>query len=45
MDTIKEINGMDLTELEDIKKKWQQYTHTKKNYTEKIFMMQITMIV
>ena len=26
MDTIKEINGMDLTELEDIKKKWQQYT-------------------
>ena len=26
MGTIKERNGMDLTEAEDIKKKWQQYT-------------------
>ena len=26
MGTIKERNGMDLTEAEDIKKRWQQYT-------------------
>ena len=26
MDTIKETNGMDLTEVEDIKKRWQEYT-------------------
>ena len=26
MDTIKDINGMDLTEEEDIKKRWQEYT-------------------
>ena len=26
MDSIKERNGMDLTEAEDIKKKWQKYT-------------------
>ena len=26
MDTIKDRNGMDLTETEDIKKKWQEYT-------------------
>ena len=26
MGTIKERNGMDLTEAEDIKKKWQEYT-------------------
>jgi len=26
MDSIKERNGMDLTEAEDIKKKWQEYT-------------------
>ena len=26
MGTIKNINGMDLTEAEDIKKRWQQYT-------------------
>ena len=26
MDTIKVGNGMDLTEAEDIKKKWQEYT-------------------
>ena len=24
--TIEDINGMDLTEAEDIKKRWQQYT-------------------
>ena len=26
MDTIKERNGMDLIEAEDIKKRWQEYT-------------------
>ena len=26
MGTIKERNGMDLTEVEDIKKRWQEYT-------------------
>ena len=26
MGTIKGINGMDLTEAEDIKKRWQEYT-------------------
>ena len=26
MSTIKDINGMDLTETEDIKKRWQEYT-------------------
>ena len=31
MGTIKDRNGMDLTEAEDIKKRWQQYM---KNYTK-----------
>ena len=26
MDSIKDSNGMDLTEAEDIKKRWQEYT-------------------
>ena len=28
MGTIEDRNGMDLTEAEDIKKKWQEYTRT-----------------
>ena len=32
----------DLTKVEDIKKKWQEYTN---NYKEQIFMTQITMMV
>ena len=33
MDTIKDRNGMDLTEAEDIKKRWQEYTEELyKNY-------------
>ena len=28
MDLIKDRNGMDLTEAEDIKKRWQEYTRT-----------------
>ena len=42
MGSIKDRNGMDLTEAEDIKKKWQEYM---KYYTEKILMMQITTMV
>ena len=30
MDTIKDRNGMDLTEAEDIKKRWQEYTEEYK---------------
>ena len=41
MDTIKDRNGMDLTEAENIKKRWQEY----KNYTKKISMTQITMML
>ena len=40
--TRKDRNGMDLTETENIKKRWQEY---KKNYTKKIFMTQITTMV
>ena len=38
----KDRNGMDLTEAEDIKKRWQEYTE---NCTEKIFMTQIITVV
>ena len=43
MGTIKDKNGMDLTEAKDIKKKWQEYM--EELYTKKIFMSQITMMV
>ena len=39
MGSIKDRNGMDLTEAEGIKKRWQEYTE-EKNYTKKIFMTQ-----
>ena len=39
--TIKDRNGMDLTEAEDIKKRWQEYTELYK----KIFMTQIITMV
>ena len=42
MGSIKERNGMDLTEAEDIKKRWQD---TQKNCTKKIFMIQIITVV
>ena len=42
MGSIKDRNDMDLTEAEDIKKRWQD---TQKNYTKKIFMTQITTMV
>ena len=38
MGSIKDRNGMDLTEAEDIKKKWQEYTE---ELIKKIFMTQI----
>ena len=31
MGTIKDRNGMDLKEAEDIKKRWQEYTYTKRS--------------
>ena len=42
MGTIKDTNGMELTELGGIKKKCQEYTE---DYTKKIFMAQIIMMV
>ena len=42
MDTIKERNGMDLTEAEDIKKRWQEYTE---ELYKKILMTQIPTMV
>ena len=41
MGTIKDRNGMDLREAEDIEKRWQD---TQKNCTKKIFMTQIIMM-
>ena len=43
MGSIKGRNGKDLTEAEDIKKRWQEYTelYTEKLYKKKIFMTQI----
>ena len=40
MGTIKDGNGKDLTEAEEIKKRWQEYTELYK----KVFMTQITMM-
>ena len=40
MGSIKDRNDMDLTEAEDIKKRWQEHTEEKKT-----FMAQITMMV
>ena len=42
MGSIKDRNGMDLTEAEDIKKRCK---NTQKNYTKKIFMTQIITMV
>ena len=43
MGSIKDRNGMDLREAEDIKKRWQEYT--KKLYEKKSFMTQIITMV
>ena len=42
MSTIRNRNGMDLTEAEDIKKRWQEYTE---ELYKKIFMTHITTVV
>ena len=43
MGTIKDRNDMDLTEAEDIKKRWQEYKEDL--YKKKVFMTQmITMV-
>ena len=42
MGSIKDRNGMDVTEAEDIKKRWQEYTE---ELYKKIFMTQITTMV
>ena len=42
MGSIKDRNGIDLTEAEDIKKRWQEYTE---EYTKKIFLTQIITMV
>ena len=42
MGSIKDRNGMDLTEAEDIKRKWQEYTE---ELYQKIFMTKISMMV
>ena len=42
MGSIKDRNGMDLTEAENIKKRWQEYME---ELYKKIFMTQITMMV
>ena len=41
MSSIKDRNGMDLTEAEDIKKRWQEYMEElyKKIFTTQIIMM------
>ena len=42
MGSIKDTNDMDLTEADDIKKRWQD---TQKNCTKKIFMTHIIMMM
>ena len=42
MGTIKGRSSKDLREAEEIKKRWQEYTE---NYTKKVFMTLITMMV
>ena len=43
MGTIKDRNGMDLTEAEDIKKRWEEIH--RRTVQKKIFMIQITLMV
>ena len=42
MGTLKDRNGMDLTEAEDVKKRWQEYR--EELHIKKIFMTQIITI-
>jgi len=44
--TIKDRNGMDLKEIDDIEKRWQEYIeelYTKKIFTTKIIMMVLSL--
>ena len=43
MGTVKERNGTDLTEAEDIKKRWQEYTEPL--YKRKVLMTPLTTMV
>ena len=43
MGTVEDRNGMDLTEAEDIKKRWQEYR--RRTIQKKIFMTQIMTMV
>ena len=43
MGTIKDRNGMNLTEADDIKKRWQEYI--EELYKKKVLMTQITTMV
>ena len=46
MDPIKDRNGMDLTEAENIKKRWQEYIEEYKiQKYKKVLIIQITMMV
>ena len=47
MGMIKDRNSKDLTEAEDIKKRWQEYTiyRIQKNYTKMVLMIRITEMV
>ena len=45
MGSIKDRNGMDLTEAEDIKKRWQEYTEELYQKKKKILITQIIMTV
>ena len=42
MDSIKDRNGMDLTEAKDLRNRWQEYIE---DHTKKIFMTQIITMV
>ena len=42
MGSVKDRNGLDLTEAEDIKKRWQEYTE---ELSKKIFMIKIIMML
>ena len=42
MDSTKDRNGTDITEAEDLKKRWQEYTE---ELYKKIFMIQISTVV
>ena len=42
MGSVKDRNGIDLTEAEDTKKRWQEYTE---NYTRKVLITQLNTMV